>query len=66
MNQDEFRCPSCQAYYKVVRVAADQPTAKAEVNCTECGFAFAAHEEGQILKYFTTAPASVPVSSARR
>lgn len=54
---DEFRCPSCQSPYKVVRVEVDDKTRSAEVKCTECGFPFAAHESGHILKYFKTAPA---------
>ncbi|WP_198164791.1 hypothetical protein [Rhodoplanes sp. Z2-YC6860] len=56
---EQFRCPSCQAPYAVVRVETDEKEQLGQVNCTECSFPFSAYENGSILKYFKTASSNV-------
>ena len=48
----EFHCPSCDAGYKVVRVAKESGKAYRPVHCRVCRGPLPATEGDDILKYF--------------
>jgi predicted Zn finger-like uncharacterized protein len=51
----EFKCPNCEARYKVVRVEASAIGADREITCLRCGGPLNGREGRFILKYFLTA-----------
>jgi len=52
LDTTKFRCPTCEAKYKVVRIEA--PPTREELTCLSCG-AWLRNREGRFaLKYFRT------------
>jgi len=52
INDDEFKCPKCQARYKVARMNSDTQDIHQSLHCKICGQSLASTHEGRILKYF--------------
>ena len=52
INDDEFKCPKCQARYKVVRRNSDTKGIHQSLHCKICGQPLTPTHEGHILKYF--------------
>lgn len=51
-NSDEFRCPTCQATYMLVRIGPEDGYTDAPVACVVCSEAFTSREGTSFLKYF--------------
>jgi hypothetical protein len=49
---EEFKCPQCQARYKIVRVNARSQTIDRPVQCKVCAQPFVSRDGEDILKYF--------------
>ena len=49
---DTFTCPSCKAFYQVVKVEAGPETADSEIRCSVCDVPLAGREGEFVLKYF--------------
>jgi hypothetical protein len=49
---EEFACPNCQAYYKVVRVKAEPGKTYRSVHCRTCHTPLPPTDGDDILKYF--------------
>jgi predicted nucleic acid-binding Zn ribbon protein len=54
-----FRCPNCEAQYKVVRVEA-APTHNNQLTCLSCGGPLNNREGKFALKYFRTRDGAEP------
>jgi DNA-directed RNA polymerase subunit RPC12/RpoP len=50
--ESDFRCPTCGAQYKLVRVEANLADADREITCLKCGGPLNGREGRFILKYF--------------
>jgi len=50
-----FKCPNCDALYKVVRVEAG-PAKTREITCRKCGGPLRGREGQHVLKYFLLRP----------
>ena len=49
---DAFTCPSCEAFYQVVKVEAGPETADSEITCRVCSAPLAGRKGEFVLKYF--------------
>jgi hypothetical protein len=52
MRDEGFECPSCGAFYKLVRVSGDAPAAHRLIHCKVCKSPLAPTPGTDILKYF--------------
>jgi len=53
MTDDElFKCPKCQAHYKVVCMSSDGQVINQLIYCNICDQPLAPTRDGKILKYF--------------
>ena len=49
---DAFTCPSCEAFYQLVKVEAGPETADSEITCRVCSAPLAGRKGEFVLKYF--------------
>jgi len=58
-KDEKFRCPKCQANYKVVRVSSGGQAISRALHCKVCKEPLAPTDDGKILKYFLVGRPSV-------
>ena len=51
-DKSRFKCPNCEANYKLVRAEAGPQSLDRQVTCRSCGAPFPGREGGFVLKYF--------------
>ena len=51
-DDEDFKCPKCQAYYKMVRMSSDAQVVNHLIHCKICRQPLAPTHDGKILKYF--------------
>jgi|GraSoiStandDraft_4_1057263.scaffolds.fasta_scaffold835293_2 hypothetical protein len=61
-----FKCPSCGARYKLVRVEAEPTPENSELSCMGCGASLQEREGRFALKYFFTDKSSKRMINRRR
>jgi predicted SprT family Zn-dependent metalloprotease len=56
-DDEEFKCPKCQAHYKV-RMSSGTQVVNHLIRCKICKQPLAATDDGKILKYFLVRPSA--------
>jgi hypothetical protein len=51
-DDEEFKCPKCQAHYKVVPMSSGTQVTNQLIYCRICNQPLAPTRDGKIMKYF--------------